>query len=196
MCCLCPDQWFVIMIYINTGYHVHTICEKHGQQKWGQTCNWHIYIWVRSRNCGCLVTWFCYQLIAKQVTRQPQFRDLTHIQFHPIFDSNISGVHCIKLQKMFYFLCGCWQTCIWMFIVAMLLLVFVGNKTQINQSISQCGCHMWMKHHIMPSDFLWPSFILIAGLGQLQMINVQQNIWVIHKEVNSQDSYNDLKITS
>ena len=22
-------------------------------------------IWVRSRNCGCLVTWFCYQLITK-----------------------------------------------------------------------------------------------------------------------------------
>ena len=28
-------------------------------------CWFHIYIWVRSRNCGCLVTWFCYQLIAK-----------------------------------------------------------------------------------------------------------------------------------
>ena len=25
----------------------------------------HGIIWVRSRNCGCLVTWFCYQLIAK-----------------------------------------------------------------------------------------------------------------------------------
>ena len=24
-----------------------------------------LVIWVRSRNCGCLVTWFCYQLIAK-----------------------------------------------------------------------------------------------------------------------------------
>ena len=24
-----------------------------------------LFIWVRSRNCGCLVTWFCYQLIAK-----------------------------------------------------------------------------------------------------------------------------------
>ena len=24
-----------------------------------------IFMWVRSRNCGCLVTWFCYQLIAK-----------------------------------------------------------------------------------------------------------------------------------
>ena len=23
------------------------------------------YIWVRPRKCGCLVTWFCYQLIAK-----------------------------------------------------------------------------------------------------------------------------------
>ena len=23
------------------------------------------YLWVRSRNCDCLVTWFCYQLIAK-----------------------------------------------------------------------------------------------------------------------------------
>ena len=25
----------------------------------------YVNIWVRSRNCGCLVTWFCYQLIAK-----------------------------------------------------------------------------------------------------------------------------------
>ena len=24
-----------------------------------------ICIWVRSRNCGCLVTWFCFQMIAK-----------------------------------------------------------------------------------------------------------------------------------
>ena len=24
-----------------------------------------LLIWVRSRNCGCLVTWFCYHLIAK-----------------------------------------------------------------------------------------------------------------------------------
>ena len=26
---------------------------------------WILIIWVRSRNCGCLVTWFCYHLIAK-----------------------------------------------------------------------------------------------------------------------------------
>ena len=23
------------------------------------------HIWVKSRKCGCLVTWFCYHLIAK-----------------------------------------------------------------------------------------------------------------------------------
>ena len=28
-----------------------------------------MYIWVRSRNSGCLVTWFCYQLIAKPVNK-------------------------------------------------------------------------------------------------------------------------------
>ena len=28
---------------------------------WGRV----MHIWVRSRNWGCLVTWFCYQLIAK-----------------------------------------------------------------------------------------------------------------------------------
>ena len=27
--------------------------------------SWSNNIWVRSWNCGCLVTWFCYQLIAK-----------------------------------------------------------------------------------------------------------------------------------
>ena len=35
-------------------------------------------ILVRSQNCGCLVTWFCYQLIASQVTRQPHCRGLIH----------------------------------------------------------------------------------------------------------------------
>ena len=24
-----------------------------------------LYIWFKSRRCGCLVTWFCYQMIAK-----------------------------------------------------------------------------------------------------------------------------------
>ena len=39
-----------------------------------KTCNWEtdvmcatlvLYIWVGSRNCGCLVAWFCYQLMAR-----------------------------------------------------------------------------------------------------------------------------------
>ena len=33
----------------------------------------NICIWVRSRNCGCLVTWFCYQLIAKPGNKTATF---------------------------------------------------------------------------------------------------------------------------
>ena len=46
--------------------HVHSLGVAHSSKL-------HIFdeklpsesIWVRSRNCDCLVTWFCYQLIAK-----------------------------------------------------------------------------------------------------------------------------------
>ena len=60
---------------------------------------WPIYnnielIWVRSRRCGCLVTWFCYQLI---VTRQPQFRDLTCIEsFNKV--SCVCVYACVHIQ--------------------------------------------------------------------------------------------------
>ena len=39
---------------------------------------YHQHIWVRSRMCGCLVTWFCYQLIAKpgNKTAAPSWPDL------------------------------------------------------------------------------------------------------------------------
>ena len=48
--------------------------------------NWIMCIWVRSRNCSCLVTWFCYQLIAKpDVTGQLQFRNLSHIYWDVLY---------------------------------------------------------------------------------------------------------------
>ena len=43
-----------------------------------KTCNWEtdvicatlvLYMWVGSRNCGCLVAWFCYQFMAKPGSR-------------------------------------------------------------------------------------------------------------------------------
>ena len=39
-------------------------------------------VWVRSCRFGCLVTWFCYQMMANQVTRQPHLHDLTHLHTH------------------------------------------------------------------------------------------------------------------
>ena len=54
-------EWLIFIMGIFIIVRVHLDIER-------AQCN-HIYIcmviWVRSRNCGCLVSWFCYQLIAK-----------------------------------------------------------------------------------------------------------------------------------
>ena len=46
------------------------------------------FIWVRSRNCGCLVTWFCYQWIAKPGNKTaaiswPDPYDLSFLRWPP-----------------------------------------------------------------------------------------------------------------
>ena len=43
------------------------------------------WIWVRSRRCACLVTWFCCHLIAKPVKRSAHLHDLAHITNPIIF---------------------------------------------------------------------------------------------------------------
>ena len=81
---------FLVIIYIKVcqevklrggvGYLTHCVpanwvnngllmkCQR-TESSCAQPCNIHMplvfIIWVRSRNCGCIVTWFCYQLIAK-----------------------------------------------------------------------------------------------------------------------------------
>ena len=52
----------------------------------------HTNIWVRSQNCGCLVTWFCYQLIAK-----PGIKTATVSWPHPYLHS-VSFLMMVNLQ--------------------------------------------------------------------------------------------------
>ena len=52
-------------------------------------------IWVRSRNCGCLVTWFCYQLIAKPGNKTAT--DPWPVPYHVIQDHVIAILDCMKL---------------------------------------------------------------------------------------------------
>ena len=47
---VCDFSWYSLALYV----------PEFSQENINMFC-----IWVRSRNCGCLVTWFCYQLIAK-----------------------------------------------------------------------------------------------------------------------------------
>ena len=81
----------------------------------------HIYtcIWVRSRNYGCLVTWFCYQLIAKPgnktvavswpdpYTYIPTPGDDIHIcQWETHIDKNekTSALYALSKQRMYLIL--------------------------------------------------------------------------------------------
>ena len=48
----------VLRISVNWSHESITVTIWSQQTKQDTT----MYIWVRSRNCGCLVTWFCYQL--------------------------------------------------------------------------------------------------------------------------------------
>ena len=54
-------------------------------------CYMKYLIWVRSRMCGCLVTWFCYQLIAKpgNKTATPSWPD----PYHEILNLELLIIH-------------------------------------------------------------------------------------------------------
>ena len=71
-----PDGNFsVINIEFQICFHYHCFCLCHFKHNviWWNPNN----IWVRSWRCSCLVTWFCYQLIAKPgKTAAPPWPDL------------------------------------------------------------------------------------------------------------------------
>ena len=66
------------MIYFYSVQHINTVSRSKQELCHQEPCKTS-NIWVRSWNCGCLVTWLCYQLIVKPGKKQQQFRDLTHI---------------------------------------------------------------------------------------------------------------------
>ena len=48
-------------------YHILKWDEWQNRKRYKHITNWFKWhgMWVRSRNCSCLITWFCYHLIAK-----------------------------------------------------------------------------------------------------------------------------------
>ena len=64
-------------IPIQEHLHEKTVC------KW-QPCREILMIWVRSRSCGCLFTWFCYHLVAKpgNKTDAPSWPDPYILEVH------------------------------------------------------------------------------------------------------------------
>ena len=81
-------KWFIVRGYCTFQYSELNIHKQNDDRDWVQgltLTEWGLVgcIGVRSRRCGCLVTWFCYQLIAKpgNETAAPSWPDpyaLTH----------------------------------------------------------------------------------------------------------------------
>ena len=80
----------------------------------------YVYIWVRPQRCGCLVTWFCYYLIAKpgNMTATPSWPDpyaFTHSFTHfstlsPLHFFNQPSIHSFMLINSLlraFLLCHC-----------------------------------------------------------------------------------------
>ena len=110
----CYCQWFFLPTDV--------MCNYLSVLNWQNTT-----IWVRSRNCGCLVTWFYYQLIAKPGNKtaavlwpDPYDDVMTwkHIPYHWPF---VWGIHPSPLTKDRWFgplmlalllaLKSCWTNC-------------------------------------------------------------------------------------
>ena len=101
------------------GFMSHT-CSKTGP--------W--YIWVRSRNCGCLVTWFCYQLIAK-----PGNKTATVPWPDPYYDANTLWYSITGTSSLVLFIFNCWcifKTAKWSNSLRLLISIwFVDTKCKL-----------------------------------------------------------------
>ena len=59
-------KWFVFWkMHLKMSSAIWQIATVSMCQAWQRSITLEKCLWVRTRNCGCLVTWFCYQLIAK-----------------------------------------------------------------------------------------------------------------------------------
>ena len=67
-------------------------------------------IWVRSRRCGCLITWFCYQLIAKSgnKTAAPSWPD-PYISYFFFTIKDIEMAHCKSAPWPHSYQWRCWS---------------------------------------------------------------------------------------
>ena len=109
---MCAPMSSLISFSVHSYVYVH-VClhcyQSHGHAGHVPIVNYHQHrmgaqfscIWVRSRRCGCLVTWFCYHLIAKpgNKTAAPSWPDPYIISWDKA--AHLSTPRTIKLPWIF-----------------------------------------------------------------------------------------------
>ena len=145
-------------------------------------------IWVRSRNCGCLVTWFCYQLIAKPGNKTAAvpwpdpygFHDID--QFYPLFRPYLFHRH-PDLED----LCISYQDLPWCMDLQVLDVTFLLQGHKHDRADSRLACSQWEsslqsnavshwlgeKHRISPAWGIYDGFCIL-----LKIQKCRSNLWL------------------
>ena len=98
------DVYIMFMYICIYTYTLYIYIRGGRRNRWTQnfyqlSVPWGMCTWVRSRNCGCLVTWFCYQLIAKPGNKPaavswPDPHDVKNAVFKYIFTNAMLRISC------------------------------------------------------------------------------------------------------
>ena len=112
---------------------------------------WRKKIWVGARRFGCLVTWFCYQLIAKPGNKtQPNFHDLAHMHMYIciFWHSTLKWHSCLtSLWKT--------RTCLSYLVDTMLLNIWWLQKPGHHQHDVNMGCRVVRFNCLSTPSLCW-----------------------------------------
>ena len=125
----------------------------------------NISIWVRSRRCGCLVTWFCYQLIAKPGNKTAA------VSWPDQYNDGIRGSLGSEYQQPWW---SAWYT--WS----------CETNLQYLLNLTFCTCNEWYNSTNFATEVSIRTIILslysswkyvICSIGQLQSITVYRTVF-------------------
>ena len=159
-----------------------------------KTCNWEtdvicatlvLYMWVGPRNCGCLVAWICYQLMANPGSRTAAvpWPDpyvftvyMTHRLSVYILYGHINGTLILVTSYLhihFSYVHECILTALYCAVFVLLMHVFIwlslllllyivrNDENKDDQSINQ----LWFVHH-QAVTWIDKAILLIGHLGK------------------------------
>ena len=121
-----PENYFADIYSVGITYWIRcVVCE---------------YKWVRSRRCSCLVTWFCYQLIAKpgNKTAAPSWPDPY------VYTDGLMQARCYSIANAQELSVSCTNPSIYMYVYVYIYIKMI-----------QTSLNYWMHHNVIQMHNLY-----------------------------------------